>query len=48
MKKKRKIRPKDISSNQPVLSPVEPEDLCPLPCEDAPRPFSPVKPEARD
>ncbi len=48
MKKRRKIRPKDIASTHPILSPVEPEDLCPLPCEDVIAPFSPVKPQTQD
>jgi len=48
MKNRRKIRPKDIGSARPMLSPVEPDDLCPLPGEDACCPFEPVKPEIQD
>jgi len=48
MKRKKKIRPKDIGSAEPVLSPVETDDLDLLPGEDAPCPFEPVKPEIRD
>jgi Fe-S oxidoreductase len=45
MKKKKKIRPKDIGSTNHVLSPVEPDNLPPLPGEDSPCPFEPVNPE---
>lgn len=43
--KKKKIRPRDISSDKPVLSPVKPGDLETLPGESGPSPFDEVKPE---
>ncbi len=48
MKKRKQIRPQDIGSTETVLSPVESEDLQPLPGEDTPRLFEPVKPEKRE
>jgi Fe-S oxidoreductase len=48
VKQRKKIRPQAIGATETTLSPVEPEDLPPLPGEDAPRPFEPVRPEKRE